>query len=162
MFGNLLQVSGVTDRLAKTASEAFMDILTILLGLAIGGIMTADNFLRTDTLKIFVLGIVAFAAATAFGVLIGKLMNKFSKDKPHDRSRRGISSADVSQGSATDGTKGESEKLPPNARYGAQSGRGYRHNYRRRDILGYGWISGMVFLGLAEVYCLPAYYPLRW
>jgi oxaloacetate decarboxylase beta subunit len=80
MFGNLLQVSGVTDRLAKTAGESFIDILTILLGLAIGGIMTADNFLRGDTLKIFALGLVAFAVATAFGVLMGKLMNKVSKE----------------------------------------------------------------------------------
>ena len=80
MFGNLLQVSGVTDRLAKTASEPFIDTLTILLGLAIGGIMTADNFLTGGTLKIFVLGLVAFATATAFGVLIGKLMNKVSKE----------------------------------------------------------------------------------
>ncbi len=80
MFGNLLRECGVTERLSKTAGEAFMDILTILLGMAIGGSMTAENFLRPKTVMIFGLGIVAFATATAFGVLIGKLMNRLSKE----------------------------------------------------------------------------------
>jgi sodium ion-translocating decarboxylase beta subunit len=80
MVGNLLLVSGVTGRLAETAGGPFMNILTILLGLAIGGIMTADNFLRISSLEIFGLGLVAFATATAFGVLVAKLMNKFSKE----------------------------------------------------------------------------------
>jgi sodium ion-translocating decarboxylase beta subunit len=80
MFGNLLQVSGVTDRLSRTASEAFMDVLTIFLGLSIGGIMTAERFLVPQTLAIFALGLVAFAVATACGVLAGKLMNKISKE----------------------------------------------------------------------------------
>ncbi len=80
MFGNLLYISGVTDRLAKTARESFMDILTIFLGLSIGGIMTADNFLTLDSILAFVLGIFAFASATAFGVMIAKLMNKFSRE----------------------------------------------------------------------------------
>ena len=80
MVGNLLLVSGVTGRLAETAGGPFMNVLTILLGLAIGGIMTADNFLRISSLEIFGLGLVAFATATAFGVLVAKLMNKFSKE----------------------------------------------------------------------------------
>ncbi len=80
MFGNLLNVCGVTDRLSETAGGAFMNVLTILLGLAIGGIMTGGNFLKLDSLLIFVLGLIAFATATAFGVLFGKLMNKFSKE----------------------------------------------------------------------------------
>ncbi len=80
MFGNLLNVCGVTDRLSETAGGAFMNILTILLGLAIGGIMTANNFLKLDSLLVFALGLVAFSTATAFGVLFGKLMNKFSKE----------------------------------------------------------------------------------
>jgi oxaloacetate decarboxylase beta subunit len=81
MIGNLFQVSGVTDRLSKTSGESFMDIMTILLGLSIGGIMTADNFLLLDSIKIFALGIVGFAAATAFGVLVAKFMNLFLKEK---------------------------------------------------------------------------------
>jgi oxaloacetate decarboxylase beta subunit len=80
MFGNILQVSGVTDRLAKTASDSFMDILTILLGIAVGSSMPAETFLKPQTLLIFALGIVAFACATAAGVLLGKLMNKLSKE----------------------------------------------------------------------------------
>ncbi len=80
MFGNLLYISGVTDRLGKTARESFMDILTIFLGLSIGGIMTADNFLKLDSILAFVLGIFAFASATAFGVLMARLMNKFSRE----------------------------------------------------------------------------------
>ena len=80
MFGNLLYVSGVTDRLAKTASGAFMDILTIFLGISIGGIMTADNFLHLDSILVFVLGLFAFASATAFGVLIAKLMNRICRE----------------------------------------------------------------------------------
>ena len=80
MFGNLLHVSGVTDRLAKTASGALMDILTVFLGLSIGGIMTADNFLNLDSILAFVLGIFGFASATAFGVLVAKLMNRFSRE----------------------------------------------------------------------------------
>ncbi|MFO8101929.1 MAG: sodium ion-translocating decarboxylase subunit beta [Dehalococcoidia bacterium] len=80
MMGNLLYISGVTDRLAKTSREAFMDILTIFLGLSIGGIMTADNFLNLDSILAFVLGIFAFASATAFGIMIAKLMNKVCRE----------------------------------------------------------------------------------
>jgi len=81
MFGNLIKESGVTERLADTASNAFMNILTILLGLAVGSIMSADTFLRTESLVVFALGIVAFSASTAFGVLLAKLMNLFLKEK---------------------------------------------------------------------------------
>ena len=80
MLGNLLRVSGVTERLAKTASEAFMDILTILLGIAIGGIMTAENFLKAESILVLVLGLVAFGSATAFGVLAAKVMNKVTRE----------------------------------------------------------------------------------
>jgi sodium ion-translocating decarboxylase beta subunit len=80
MFGNLLLVSGVTDRLAKTAGESFMDILVILLGISVGASMPAELFLKPQTLFIFFLGIVAFAISTAGGVLLGKLMNAVSKE----------------------------------------------------------------------------------
>lgn len=80
-FGNLLLVSGVTDRLANTAGNAFMDILTILLGISVGAFMSAENFLRPEALLVFALGLLAFAGSTAFGVLLGKLMNVFSKEK---------------------------------------------------------------------------------
>ena len=81
MFGNLLAVSGVTDRLAETATNAFMNILTILLGLAVGAFMSAENFLKAESLIVFALGIVAFSVSTAFGVILAKIMNLFSKEK---------------------------------------------------------------------------------
>jgi oxaloacetate decarboxylase beta subunit len=80
MFGNLLLVSGVTDRLAKTASEAFIDILTILLGISVGALMLASVFLVPKTILIFILGLMAFAAGTGFGVIAAKIMNKLSKE----------------------------------------------------------------------------------
>jgi sodium ion-translocating decarboxylase beta subunit len=81
MVGNLLTVCGVTERLSKTASTAFIDVLTIFLTLAIGATMTAENFLLPKTLMVLVLGVVAFATATAAGVLMAKGMNLFSKEK---------------------------------------------------------------------------------
>jgi len=81
MFGNLLQVSGTTDRLAKTAGGSFMDICTILLGISVGASMPGMLFLTPQTLFIFFLGVVAFAISTAAGTLLAKLMNVFSKEK---------------------------------------------------------------------------------
>jgi len=81
MFGNLLAVSGVTKRLADTAANAFMNILTVLLGLCVGCFMSAENFLRPESLIVFALGVVAFASSAAFGVMLAKLMNLFLKEK---------------------------------------------------------------------------------
>jgi len=80
-FGNLLKESGVTERLANTARNAFIDIVTILLGLTVGASTDARRFLTPDSLKIFLLGAASFAVATAAGVLFAKLMNVFTKDK---------------------------------------------------------------------------------
>lgn len=80
-FGNLLKESGVTARLAKTASNALIDIATILLGFAVGASTSAQVFLNKKSVLIFVLGVVAFAVATAAGVLFAKLMNAVSKQK---------------------------------------------------------------------------------
>jgi len=81
MVGNLFMVSGVTERLSKTAQTSFIDILTIFITLSIGATMTAENFLMPRTLLVLVLGIVAFATATAAGVIMAKIMNLFSKQK---------------------------------------------------------------------------------
>jgi len=81
-FGNLLRESLVTDRLAKTAQTTFIDIVTILLGVTVGAKTAAGNFLTWQTIYIFLIGVVAFALATAMGVLFGKLMSKLSKDDP--------------------------------------------------------------------------------
>ncbi|MBD5280863.1 MAG: sodium ion-translocating decarboxylase subunit beta [Bacteroides sp.] len=81
-FGNLLRESGVTTRLAKTASNAMTDIVTILLGLTVGASTQADKFLTVDTLLIFGLGFLAFIIASSAGVLSVKLFNLFlAKDK---------------------------------------------------------------------------------
>jgi len=80
-FGNLLKESGVTTRLAKTASNSLIDISTILLGLAVGASTSAQVFLNSKSIKIFILGVISFAVATACGVLFAKLMNLFSKEK---------------------------------------------------------------------------------
>ena len=76
-FGNLLRESGVTTRLAKTASNAMTDIVTILLGFTVGASTQADKFLTLDTLLIFGLGFLAFILASTAGVLSVKVFNLF-------------------------------------------------------------------------------------
>ncbi len=76
-FGNLLRESGVTSRLAKTASNAMTDIVTILLGLTVGASTQADLFLTKETLFIFALGFIAFIIASSAGVCSVKLFNLF-------------------------------------------------------------------------------------
>ena len=75
MLGNLLRVSGVTERLSKTAQNELMNIVTIMLGVCVGATAKADTFLDPKTLYIIVLGLCAFAFATLAGVLFGKLMS---------------------------------------------------------------------------------------
>ena len=81
MLGNLLKECGQTDRLSDTAQNALMNIVTIMLGLAVGASATGTTFIKAETLKIVVLGVCAFAVGTAGGVLIAKLMNLFLKKK---------------------------------------------------------------------------------
>lgn len=81
MFGNLLKESGVTERLAKTAANDLINIVTILLGLSVGSKMAAEIFLVSQTLVVLLLGVVAFVVGTASGVLMAKVMNLFLKNK---------------------------------------------------------------------------------
>ncbi|MFI3325721.1 MAG: sodium ion-translocating decarboxylase subunit beta [Clostridia bacterium] len=81
MLGNLMKESGVTERLSKTAQNELMNIVTIFLGISVGATATAEAFLALDTIKIMIMGVVAFAIGTAGGVLLAKLMNVFSKEK---------------------------------------------------------------------------------
>ncbi len=74
MFGNLMKESGVVERLVKTAQNELMNIVTIFLGVSVGATATAEYFLTWDTIKIIVLGLIAFSIGTACGVLFGKLM----------------------------------------------------------------------------------------
>lgn len=93
-FGNLLRESGVTSRLAKTASNAMTDIVTILLGLTVGASTQGDKFLSVDTLLIFGLGFCAFIMASCAGVLAVKAFNLILK--PNKRINPLIGNAGVS------------------------------------------------------------------
>ncbi|MGK0468113.1 sodium ion-translocating decarboxylase subunit beta [Clostridium sp.] len=81
MFGNLIKESGVVPNLVVTASNSLLYILTIFLGLTVGAKASADVFLTVGTMKILVLGLMAFAIGTSSGVLFGKLMCKLTNGK---------------------------------------------------------------------------------
>ena len=81
MLGNLFRESGVVKQLTETASNAMMYIVVILLGTSVGATTSAAAFLNMNTIKIVILGLVAFAFGTAGGVLLGKLMCKLSGGK---------------------------------------------------------------------------------
>ncbi len=81
MFGNLIKECGVVDRLSKTAQNELINIVTILLGLAVGSRLQADRFLTIETLGIILLGLVAFSIGTASGVILAKIMNLLSREK---------------------------------------------------------------------------------
>ena len=81
MLGNLFKESGVTERLSKTVQNELMNIVTIFLGVTVGATATADAFLNLNTIKILVMGVVAFSLGTASGVLLAKFMNLFLKNK---------------------------------------------------------------------------------
>lgn len=74
MLGNLFNVCGVTDRLSKTAQNELINIVTIFLGVSVGATANAESFLNPATVKIIILGLIAFAFATVGGILFGKLM----------------------------------------------------------------------------------------
>ena len=80
-FGNLCKECGVVDRLSDTMQNALINIVTIFLGLTVGSKLQADHFLTIETLKILLLGIIAFSLATAAGLIMAKIMNLFLKEK---------------------------------------------------------------------------------
>ena len=81
MLGNLFRECGVTERLSDTAQNALMNIITIFLGISVGATMAGSRFLTWDTIKIVVLGLVAFALSTTGGLLAGKIMYRVSGGK---------------------------------------------------------------------------------
>ena len=81
MFGNLLNVCGVTERLSKTAQNELMNIVTIFLGITVGATASAANFLSAKTLLIIALGLVAFSISTCGGLITAKIMNWISGGK---------------------------------------------------------------------------------
>ena len=81
MLGNLLSESRVVERLTRAAENEIINIATLFLGLTVGSTMTAESFLRVDTLQILILGLLAFVLDTAAGLLFGKLMARVSGGK---------------------------------------------------------------------------------
>ena len=81
MFGNLLNVCGVTDRLSKTAQNELMNIVTIFLGITVGATASADNFLSLQTVVIIICGLAAFCVSTCGGLVTAKIMNWLSGGK---------------------------------------------------------------------------------
>lgn len=81
MLGNFLRECGVTERLVKSAQNEIINVVTIFLGAAVGITMTGERFLRSETLMIIGLGVLAFSASTASGVLMAKVLNFFLKEK---------------------------------------------------------------------------------
>jgi oxaloacetate decarboxylase beta subunit len=82
MLGNFLRECGVTERLVHASQNEIINVLTIFLGTSVGLTMAGESFLAPSTLKIIVLGVVAFGCSTAAGVLFAKLMNKLSPKNP--------------------------------------------------------------------------------
>lgn len=80
MFGNLIRECGVLERLSQAAQNELSNLVTLLLGITIGSTMTADSFLRPETLLILAMGLVAFIFDTAGGVLFAKFLNLFRKE----------------------------------------------------------------------------------
>ena len=81
MFGNLLKESGCCDRIAKTAQNELMNIITIFLGVSVGATTRADKILTLSFGKVILLGVIAFSIGTACGILLGKLMYVISRGK---------------------------------------------------------------------------------
>ena len=81
MLGNLAKECGVVERISKTAQNELMNIVTIFLGISVGATATAATFLSFDTIKIIIMGVVAFGFGTAGGVLLAKFMNLFLRNK---------------------------------------------------------------------------------
>ena len=81
MLGNLFNVSGVADRLSKTAQNELINIVTIFLGVSVGATASAENFLKIDTILIICLGLCAFIISTCGGLIVGKIMCKLTGGK---------------------------------------------------------------------------------
>jgi oxaloacetate decarboxylase beta subunit len=81
MFGNYIREIGIVERLSKTAQNELINIVSLFLSLGVGSQMTPEKFLNPSSLIIVVMGLVAFAIATATGIIVAKLMNVFLKEK---------------------------------------------------------------------------------
>ena len=140
MLGNFLRECGVTERLVKSCQNEIINILTIFLGTSVGLTMRADSFLAPATLKIIVLGVVAFGFSTAGGVIGGKIMNWLS---PHNPVNPLIGSAGVSA-------------VPMAARVSHNEAQRYdRNNYLVMHAMGPN-VAGVIGTAVAAGYFLSA------
>ena len=138
MLGNLFRESGVVKQLTETASNALMYIVVILLGTSVGASTSAEAFLKMDTLKIVVLGLVAFAFGTAGGVLLGKLMCKLSHGKINPLiGSAGVSAVPMAARCIPEsGSRSRSYQLPADARHGTKRCRSYRYSRSCGNLYG--------------------------
>lgn len=140
MLGNFLRECGVTERLVKASQNEIINVLTIFLGTTVGLTMRADTFLAPETLKIIVLGVVAFGFSTAGGVLAAKVMNVLS---PHNPVNPLIGSAGVSA-------------VPMAARVSHNEGQRYdQNNYLLMHAMGPN-VAGVIGTAVAAGYFLSA------
>ena len=124
----MIKESGVADRLAKTAQNGLMNVITIFLGLTVGATAKAETFLTPATLGIVALGLIAFCFSTAGGLLLGKLMCKLTHGKVNPLiGSAGVSAVPMAaRVSQVVGQEGKPLKLPAHARYGSECCRSYR------------------------------------
>ncbi len=134
MLGNLFRECGVTERLSDTVQNALMNIVTIMLSTSVGATMVASNFLKLETLKIILLGLIAFGISTVGGLIGGNIMCKLSGKKvnpPHRLGRR-LRCPDGRACFADGRPEGQPLELPADARHGTQRRRCYRLGNRGR------------------------------
>lgn len=81
MFGNLIRECGVLEKLSAAAQNELSNLVTLFLGITVGSTMTAENFLKLETIMVLIMGLIAFGLGTASGVLFGKFINLFRKEK---------------------------------------------------------------------------------
>ena len=140
MLGNLFKESGVTDRLSDTAQNALMNIVTIFLATSVGATMVADSFLNLDTIKIVILGLIAFAISTVGGLAGGLVMYKTSGGKINPL----IGSAGVSA-------------VPMAARVSQDVGRKYnKNNYLLMHAMGPN-VAGVIGSAIAAGFLLSVF-----
>ena len=140
MLGNLFKESGVTDRLSDTAQNALMNIVTIFLATSVGATMIADSFLNLDTIKIVILGLIAFSISTTGGLLGGLVMYKTSGGKINPL----IGSAGVSA-------------VPMAARVSQDVGRKYnKNNYLLMHAMGPN-VAGVIGSAIAAGFLLSVF-----
>ena len=134
MLGNLLRESGVADRLVKASQNEIANVVTLLLGISIGATMAGPVFLKTQTLIVLGLGLVAICLDTAMGIFLAKAdeLDIRRKDQPADRRGRDFRLSHVRAGGAGGRPKSEQKELSSHARHGRQHRRADRFGSRGR------------------------------